>query len=1174
MSATSSLTEVELSDKYEQTDGRIFISGTQALVRLALLQRELDKQRGLNTRGFISGYRGSPLGGLDSTLWREKKRIEKAGIVFQPGVNEDLAATAIWGTQQLDFFPKPEVDGVYSMWYGKAPGVDRSADPMRHGNQFGSHKNGGVLVVAGDDHPGKSSTVVNQSEPLLRALDIPILYPSDVQEIIEFGLLGWELSRYSGLWVGLKTTNETIEQTQTVTLNTKDFVVNRPERNIDASEVNIRNAGFNPQGLEITVKRIRLPQVHRFVRANGIDKTRLNGQGGLGIVTSGKSYSDVIQALNLMGIDAETATAIGLSVYKVGCIWPLEPEGLKSFTEGRPELLLVEEKSPMIEAQAAQILINQAQRIRLVGKQDEQGQTLFPSDVQLEPSVIADVILARLELLSNELTEHKTQPAIQARHNALRHQLTANQQLRNASPLSTPRTPYFCAGCPHNTSTKLPDGSMAMAGIGCHTIAVFTRTDTLLPVHMGGEGMNWAGVSHFSGADHMFQNLGDGTYFHSGLLAIRGAVSSGVNITYKILYNDAVAMTGGQPIDGPISVYDMVRQVAAEGVKQVVVVSDDPDKFKGKLPPDTGLYPRIELDKVQKQLREVTGTTVLIYEQTCATEKRRRRKRGTYPNPAKRLFINDAVCEGCGDCSVQSTCVSIQPKETAFGTKRQIDQSSCNKDYSCINGFCPSFVTVLGAEPKKPEGIALSKDLFDDLPAPVISDYSNDGSTGSTSSINIMIAGIGGTGVITVGAIIGMAAHIEGKTCSIYDMTGLSQKNGAVYSHLRIADDADALAAQRIGAGEADLILAFDLLASLAGDSAQTFNRGRTRLLGNSIIQPTAAFQFNRDMKMDEHQVESSIVARTGEEMAWFVDATTLALKLLGDTIASNMFMLGYAIQQGLLPVSLPALERAITLNGISVDTNLTALSLGRLFSHSPETVKALLPENTQASEREQTLDEIIAHRIEHLTNYQSTSWAKRYARTVQKIREAEIALNNQPAKQTSSDSSADAKPEALTRAVAHNLAKLMSYKDEYEVARLFADPEFKEKLDAQFEPGYTLKFNLAPPLLSRKHPSTGLPMKREFGSWMMTGFETLAKFKKLRGTPLDIFGYSAERRHERALIKRYNHMLDELLNHLSHDNYEDALRQARLPEEIRGYGHVKEQSMQAINWMNKPAEP
>jgi indolepyruvate ferredoxin oxidoreductase len=1130
--------DVELSDKFDKDDGRIFISGTQALARLALIQRQLDKKRGLNTRGFISGYRGSPLGTLDITLWHEKKRMAEAGVVFQPGVNEDLAATAVWGTQQLDFFPDPLVDGVYAMWYGKGPGVDRSADVMRHGNSFGAHKHGGVLVAVGDDHPGKSSTVANQSEPLLASLFIPTLYPSDVQEIIEFGLLGWELSRYCGLWVGLKTVNETVEQTQTVNIHTEDFSVELPDRGLDADNVNIKRLGFNPQAMEVTVKRVRLPQVHKFVRANNIDKLRIGGSGGLGIVTSGKSYSDVIHALKLLGLDTAAAKELGIAIYKVGCVWPLEPEGLKEFARGRQELLFIEEKSAMLEPQAAQLFVNEPERPRLVGKQDELGNTLLPSDIQLEPAAIADVIVARLAALG------ASQPGLCERHSALQQSLAENVQFTNAAPATVMRIPYFCSGCPHNTSTQLPEGSLAMAGIGCHGMAMLKRTDTLLPVHMGGEGVNWAGASAFSGTGHMFQNLGDGTYFHSGLMAIRAAVASGVNITYKILYNDAVAMTGGQPIDGPISVHEMARQVAAEGVKQIVVVSDDPGKFRGALPAGVSIHPREELDYVQKQLREVSGTTVLIYEQTCAAEKRRRRKRGTYPNPPKRLFINDAVCEGCGDCSVQSTCVSIQPKETEFGTKRQIDQSSCNKDYSCAKGFCPSFVTVLDAEPKKPSGVTLDGALFKQLPTPAIADISH-------GSMGVMIAGIGGTGVITVGAVMGMAAHMEGKACSIYDMTGLSQKNGSVYSHLRIAEKPEDLDAQRIGAGEADLVLGFDLVAALAGDAAQTYGMGRTRIIGNSDVVPTVDFQFDRNLAIDENKIEAAIVARTGADNAYFVDATNLALKLCGDTIAANMFVVGYAAQLGLLPVSVAALEKAIELNGTAVKFNLNAFALGRLFAHAPQTITALLPESATPA-GEQTLHELINSRANHLRDYQSQAWADRFLGLVEKTRVAEEA--------------ASAGSTELTRAVATNLSKLMSYKDEYEVARLYTDPAFKAKLDALFEPGYTLKFNLAPPMISRTNPSTGLPMKREFGDWMLLGFQVLARLKRLRGTPLDIFGYSAERTMERDLITQYEAMLEQLLAGLSTAKLDTAVALARLPEEIRGYAYVKDESLVEVN--------
>ena len=798
MNIETGLKAVDLSDKFELTNGRIFISGTQALARLTLVQRQLDQKSGLNTRGFISGYRGSPLGMLDNTLWREKKRLDEAGVVFQPGVNEDLGATMVAGSQQIDNYPDPLVDGVYAMWYGKGPGVDRSGDAFRHGNYVGTHRNGGVLLVAGDDHPGKSSTVANQSEPLLAALLIPTLYPANVQEILDYGLLGWAMSRYTGLWTGLKTVNETIEQTQTINVDTDTFHVELPDRgDVDP---NIQPPAYNPAGDDVKVKRVRLPLVHRFVRANGIDREEIGGKGGLGIVTAGKSYSDLVQSMELLGLDQDDLRAAGVSIWKVGCLWPLEPEGLREFARGRPELLFIEEKNAMIEPQAAQILYALDDRPKITGKMDENGLMQLSSDDQLDPMGIADVVVERLEKLGGVSDE------LRARHAVLRSS-NAAASVPILAPGGSPRTPWFCSGCPHNTSTRLPDGSLAIGGIGCHGMATFKRPQTMMSLHMGSEGVNWAGVHRFTGTTHIFQNLGDGTYYHSGLLAIRAAIASGANITYKILYNDAVAMTGGQPIDGPISVGQIAQQVTAEGARKVVIVSDDPDKHKSDstIPSGIEIRHRDDLIPVQEGLREVEGCSILIYEQTCAAEKRRRRKRGEFPNPPKRMFINQEVCEGCGDCSEASTCVSIQPVETAMGTKRRIDQSSCNKDYSCVKGFCPSFVTVLDAEPRKPKGATLSDDVFADLPEPLPAPIE-----GSTSAI--MIAGIGGTGVITVGAIMGMAAHLENKACSIYDMTGLSQKNGTVFSHLKIANSPADLSSQRVGKGEADLVMAFDLV--------------------------------------------------------------------------------------------------------------------------------------------------------------------------------------------------------------------------------------------------------------------------------------------------------------------------------------------------------------------------
>jgi indolepyruvate ferredoxin oxidoreductase len=1134
LNVTPDLSAISLDDKYEKSSGRVFITGTQALLRLLLIQKEIDERAQLNTRGYVSGYRGSPLGTLDSVLWKEKRRIGAAGVVFKPGVNEDLAATSVWGTQQVAFFPEPQVDGVYAMWYGKAPGVDRSADVLRHGNTAGAAPNGGVLLAVGDDHPGKSSTVVNQSEPLLAALNIPVLYPANVQEIIEYGLMGWALSRYSGLWVGLKLINETVEQTQTVNLDVANFSPVLPDRGLPASEINLSSPQFNPQLADIKVQRVRMPLVGKFVKANGLDKEIIGGKGGLGIVTAGKSYNDTMQALDLLGISQDRARELGLSIYKVGCIWPLETTGFIDFSKDHSALLFVEEKLATIENQAVRALANSSIRPLILGKIDAEGAPLIPADIQLDPAFVATTIAKLL---------HKLGAIDAAAYSAM---IAPVQALQPAAPSNLGvggaiRTPFFCSGCPHNTSTRLPEGSLAMAGIGCHGMAILSRKDTLPPTHMGGEGMNWAGAALFSGTKHMFQNLGDGTYYHSGLLAIRAAVAAGVNITYKILYNDAVAMTGGQPVDGPISVPDIIGQVSAEGVKKVVVVSDNPDAYRGQptIPGDVEIYHRDDLNAVQKKMREIEGTSVLIYEQTCAAEKRRRRKRGSFPNPPKRMFINTDVCEGCGDCSVQSTCVSIQPVETELGTKRRIDQSSCNKDYSCVKGFCPSFVTVLDAEPKKPSAKTLSEDLFADIPIPLPAKSSH-------SETGIMIAGVGGTGVTTVGAVLGMAAHIDGKVCSIYDMTGVAQKNGAVYSHLKIGNQPSDIATQRIGIGQADVVLGFDLIAALGGDSAIVYNDKRTRFVGNAEVVPTSGFQFNRDLDVNQPALVQRVKDRIGANNAHFIGASRLALRLLGDTIGANMFIVGYALQIGCLPVSLASVRKAIELNGAALKFNLTALELGRLYAHDPVRVTNML--QTEAPKGPQSLDMVIAARIQHLTEYQNADYAARFSGFVERVRAIEAAKCGGSTE--------------LTLAVARNLSKLMAYKDEYEVARLYASPAFLQRLETEFEPGYKLKFNLAPPILSRRDPETGHLKKREFGGWLLPAFGILAKMKGLRGTPADIFGYTAERKMERALIGEYQAAIESVLASLDPETLPQALIVANKPDQIRGFGHVKEKAV------------
>lgn len=1123
---------ISLSDKWTVESGRIFLNGTQAIARVLLTQRMLDGRAGLGTAGYISGYRGSPLGNVDTTLWSIADRLKAADILFQPAVNEDLAATAMRGTQQIDAVPNPTHAGVFAAWYGKGPGVDRSGDAFKHGNFAGAHRNGGVLVFYGDDHGGKSSTVAHHSEQAMAASLIPSLYPANVAEILEYGLLGIAMSRYSGSWVGVKCVNEVVEQTATVDIDSNAFApVLPPYGVLPAEGVHNRVGPYAPVRDEQIVVDHRLPLVREFVRANQIDRVIFRSPTPrLALVTAGKSYGDTRQALQLLDLDERAAADLGISLYKVGCIWPLEPQGISTFARGHELLFVIEEKKSFIELQLASVLINQTERPLLVGKADEAGAALLPTAIQLEPAAIAIAIADRLERLG--IADASIRDA--------RQRLAAQFAPPAADATPAPmRSPFFCSGCPHSRSTRLPEGSLSLTGIGCHTMVNFVRpAEALPPTHMGGEGGNWIGLAPFTKTRHIFQNMGDGTYYHSGLLAIRAAVAAGVNITYKILYNDAVAMTGGQPVDGPISVAEIAQQVSHEGVKTIVLVSDDPDKHRGnpRLPSAVRIEHRDALDAVQRNLRDIEGCTVLIYEQTCAAEKRRRRKRGQFPDPPKRLFISHAVCEGCGDCSVQSTCVSLMPRETEFGTKRRIDQSSCNKDYSCLNGFCPSFITVDDAKLRKPKSASIEASLFDDLPLP-------DRASIAHGSYNILLPGIGGTGVITAAAIIAMAAHIEGLAASSFDMTGLAQKNGAVLSHLRIAKTASDLHAQRIGRGEADVLLAFDVVAAQSAEVAATMRAGRTSVLVNSDVTPTVALQFNRNAQIDSGLLLQRLAGRVGESRLATVDATSLATRLLGDSIGANLFLIGVAAQRGLLPIGIEALEQAVRLNGTSVNLNLMAFGLGRLSVVRPLAIESLLPAEPVIEAR--TLDSIIAARVEHLTRYQNQAYAARYRALVGRVREVEkrVAPNS----------------DQLTMAVASNYAKLLAYKDEYEVARMLTDPELHAEIKRTFADGARLSFNLAPPILGGK-PVNGRPVKRQFSAtFTLPILRVLARLKGLRGTRLDLFGWSAERRRERELIGHYETLVDTVLGSLAPGNLESAVKLLMLADMIRGYGPVKE---------------
>jgi len=1138
------LKTVTLDDKYTQPEGRIFVSGNQALVRLPLMQRALDVAAGHNTAGFISGYRGSPLGAYDLELWSELPRLKESHIVFRPGVNEDLAATAVWGTQQAPLLPGAKYDGVFAIWYGKGPGVDRSGDALKHGNRQGASRHGGVLVAMGDDHPGKSSTVSHQSEQALAANHIPVLYPSSVQELLDYGLLGWALSRFSGLWVGLKCVNEVVEGTATIDIDPARHRYNRPEVPAPPTGLNT-----NPRPMvmreadEMLVTRFRLPAAHAFARANGIDRVVIDGpRRRLGIVATGKGYVDLQQALAALGIDAARARELGLRLYKLGMIWPVEPEGLKAFAAGHEELLFVEEKAAFVEDQAAKILYHlpTGTRPRLVGKRDETGAPLLPDVEQLSFGVVALAVANRLAALG----------ALDA-DLARRIEVLKGRVLRAKENAAGPamRTPYFCSGCPHNTSTQVPEGSIALAGIGCHTMAGAMNRRTLMPTQMGGEGLNWTGIAPFTALPHVFQNLGDGTYYHSGLLAVRGAVQAGANITYKVLYNDAVAMTGGQPVEGHLSPAEICWQLLAERVKRVALVSDDPDKFRVQsagVPAEVTVHHRDELDAVQREMRSVAGVTAIVYEQTCAAEKRRRRKRKEMPDPPKRVLINAAVCEGCGDCSVQSNCVSVLPKETEFGRKREIDQSNCNKDYSCVKGLCPSFVTVHGGELRKPQAAALDASLLATLPPPLAPDVRD--------SWNVLIAGIGGTGVVTVGSVLAMAAHLEGRRASVIDMTGLAQKNGAVWSHLRIGDSSAELPGARVGLAEADLLLGCDLVTAAEKDSVLTLDRERTRVVVNSWLQPTAFFQLNPDLKLDLDAELRPIRQAVAAERLHTFDATSIALKLLGNTLGANFLMVGYALQAGGLPLSLAAVERAIELNGQAVEFNKRALLLGRLAAHDPLAIERQLAAASPAVARipaAQTLDALVQRRVAFLTDYQDAAYAEGYGRLVQRVRQVERERGRGLT--------------GLAEAVARYYFKLLAYKDEYEVARLHRSAEFREQIASTFQGDYRLRFHLAPPLLTRPDPKTGKIRKREFGEWMLPVFGVLARLKGLRGTAFDVFGYTADRRLDRRLIADYEALLEELLARLDPGNHAMAVELASLPEHIRGYGPVKVQHLTAM---------
>ncbi|HEX5789422.1 MAG TPA: indolepyruvate ferredoxin oxidoreductase family protein [Woeseiaceae bacterium] len=1114
------LDDYELEDRYRRGTGRVFLTGTQALVRIALMQRALDRAAGLNTAGFISGYRGSPLGAYDQELWRAKKYLEESDIEFLPAVNEDLAATALLGTQQVETDPNRTVDGVFGIWYGKGPGVDRAGDALKHGNAYGSSPRGGVLVVAGDDHGCVSSSMPHQSDVAFLTFMMPHLNPANVAEYLEYGLYGFALSRFSGMWVGFKAISETVESAMSVPLPPYPHFA-KPEFTVPPGGLHYRWPDFPGPQIEERLEAKKAATL-AFAAANPIDRKVFDiPDARFGIVTTGKGHLDLMEALRLLGIDRQEARRIGLDVYKVGMVWPLAHDGALDFVKNKHEVLVVEEKRGIIESQFKEYFYDYPGRKpqRMVGKNDENGARLVPWVGELAPIQLAGIVARRLdaEFPGLDLT---------ARADRLHDPVPALIDIQGAT-----RMPYFCSGCPHNTSTKVPEGSHALAGIGCHFMANWMDRDTDGLIQMGGEGVNWVSRSKFNGNRHVFQNLGDGTFYHSGSVAIRQAVAAGTNITYKILFNDAVAMTGGQPVDGPLTVQSIAHSVRAEGVERIALVTDEPERFDlGDFPAGTTLSHRREMDALQRELRDIEGVTVLIYAQMCATEKRRRRKRKLMHDPKRFVVINDLVCEGCGDCSVESNCLSVVPKETPFGRKRQIDQDNCNKDYSCLNGFCPSFVTVEGGERQRPEGTAAVPDLAGIM---------EPGQAAVDGPYDLLVTGVGGTGVVTVGALITMAAHLEGKGASVLDFMGFAQKFGPVLSYIRIAESPAGINQVRIEAGRADALIGCDLVVSSSPKASRTYDKAHTRAVLNTAEMATGDFVRHRDASLNAGERIDAIgrhVARLST-----IDANRLASELMGDTIYANVLLLGAAYQAGLVPVSLAALERAIELNGVKVDENKRAFAWGRLAEARP----ALLPGAAAREPREEGLDEYVERRAQFLVGYQDEALAERFRRLVAAVRERENA--------------AVAGSECLTRAAAQAYFRLLAYKDEYEVARLHTKTGFVERLRRDYGPQAKIRFHLAPPLLNGKRDARGRPLKKQFGAWMLPVFRTLAAMRRLRGGPFDLFGYTSERRMERALIAEFEDTVATLLPHVTAATLGKAEGVIAPWLEMRGYGPVKD---------------
>ena len=1130
--------EIKLDDKYKLENGIRFLTGSQALVRLPLVQIRKDKRKKLKTACYISGYRGSPLGGYDQQILKNFDYLKANNIHFQPGINEELAATSLWGTQQSNLRGEGKFDGVFGIWYGKGPGVDRAGDALKHVNLAGTSKNGGVLALMGDDHICESSTTSHQSEFAMVDAMIPFFNPSGVQEILDYGLYGIHLSRQCGCWIGIKCVHDNVSSGATVDLNENRFSIkNVADEILPEDGLNIR-LNDTPQAKEHRLHYYKIKVVKEFCKINKLNKFIYNFPNSkIGIISTGKSYLDTKEALEKIGIDENLAKQIGIKFLKIAMPWPLENSIIEEFSKGLEKIIVVEEKRSLIETQIKEILFNANKNTKIVGKLDEQNNDLFLSSGSLDPGEIAIKLYQHIK-------QFHSSDKIQKKVHIINSLVKKNNNLLNIK-----RTPYFCSGCPHNTSTKIPENSRAITGISCAYLVQNMERNNEGFTQMGAEGASWVGESVFSNTEHVFQNMGDGTYIHSGILSIRHAVAAKTKMTFKILYNDAVALTGGQALDGLPTVAQMSRQLESEGVKEIAIITDQPSKYQSneKFSINSKVYHRKEIINVQIKLSQINETTAIIYDQTCAAEKRRRIKKSLLPEPNKKIFINEKVCEGCGDCGIQSNCISIVPVETEYGRKRQIDQSNCNKDYSCVDGFCPSFVSIVG-------DVKLKKNIDNSLMDRINSNISEPILPEIKQSYGIMIAGIGGTGVVTIGAILATAAQIDGKGSGVLDMTGLAQKGGAVKSFLKIFNDPKEINSIRLSYGDTNLLMGFDLLVANEDEVLKTLDKQKTKSIINSDEIMTGEFTRDKNFFLPFDKMKENLINILGKNNIDFIPSNTIANKILGDSILSNMFIVGNAYQSGLIPVKANAIEQAIKLNGVSIEENINAFRLGRYSKNNKQEILNLIYEKEKIIN---DFDEKFIDRYNFLIEYQNKKYADKYKELVDYVKKYEENIN------------VDVKN--FSNAVAINYFKLMSYKDEYEVARLYSNNEFINKINETFEGNFKINFHLAPPIFYKKDKVTGNPLKMTFGSWTMNLFKFISKFKFLRGTYFDLFGYFEERKIERFLINKYKNLIQEICPKLTIDNYSLAVEIASIPDQIRGFGYIKKKNIEiAKNCENK----